>query len=96
LINGRWRSFRQERAGRRCITNQRMAGMILHPLTEVGIGMLMPVMVGRRQLVMNLQRRGKRRHREQHAREQQRDDRAGLFVGETTKHDHPGEQVYEA
>lgn len=58
--------------------------------------MLMPVMVGRRQLVMNLQRRSKRRHRKQHAREEKRDDRAGLFVGETTKHDHPGEQVYEA
>ena len=73
-----------------------MAGMILHPLTEVGIGMLMPVMVGRRQLVMNLQRRGKRRHREQHTREEKRDNRAGFFLGEMTKHDRPGRQIREA
>ena len=73
-----------------------MAGVILHPLAEVGIGMLMPVVVRRRQLVMNLQRRGKRRHREQHAGEEKRDDRAGFFLGEMTKHDRPGRQIREA
>lgn len=48
-----------------------MAGMILHPLTEVGIGMFVAIVVGGRQLVMDLQRCRKRRHREQHAREEQ-------------------------
>ena len=73
-----------------------MAGVILHPLAEVGIGMLMPVVVRRRQLVMDLQRRGKRRHREQHTREEKRDNRAGFFLGEMTKHDRPGRQIREA
>ena len=48
-----------------------MARMVLDPLTEIGIGMLVAVVVGSRQLVMNLQRRGERRHREQQAREEQ-------------------------
>ena len=58
--------------------------------------MLMPVVVRRRQLVMNLQRRGKRRHREQHTREEKRDNRDGFFLGEMTKHDRPGRQIHEA
>ncbi len=58
--------------------------------------MFMPVMVRGRQLVMNLQRRGKRRHREQHAGEEQRDDQAGFFLGEMTKHDCTGRPIREA
>ena len=73
-----------------------MARVILHPLAEVSIGMLMAVVVRCRQLVMNLQRRGKRRHREQHAGEEKRDDRAGFFLGEMTKHDRPSRQIREA
>jgi hypothetical protein len=34
---------------------------MLYPLTEVGIGMFMPIMVGSRQLVMDVLRHGKRR-----------------------------------
>ncbi|HET9962294.1 MAG TPA: hypothetical protein VFQ34_08175 [Nitrospiraceae bacterium] len=41
--------------------------MKLHPLTEVGIGMLVTIMVGRREVVVDLQRDGERRHR-QHSR----------------------------
>jgi hypothetical protein len=39
--------------------------MVLHPLTEVGIGMLVPIMVGRSQLVMNVLRHGERGNGEQ-------------------------------
>ena len=66
-----------------------MAGVILYPLTKIGIGMLMPIVVRRRQLVVDLQRRGKRRHREQHAGEQERDDRARFSTGMMTKHAYP-------
>ncbi|MBA2485048.1 MAG: hypothetical protein H0V35_02930 [Nitrospira sp.] len=45
--------------------------MILHPLTEIGIGMFVAIVVGRRQLVVNLQCRRERRHREQQASEEQ-------------------------
>lgn len=55
-----------------------MASMILHPLTEVGIGMFVAVVVGSRQLVMDFQRCGKRRHREQHAGEEQGDNPTGF------------------
>ncbi|MDO8358237.1 MAG: hypothetical protein Q7U76_17815 [Nitrospirota bacterium] len=39
--------------------------MMLHPLTEVGIGVLVPIVVGRRQLVMNVLRHGKGSNRQQ-------------------------------
>ena len=55
-----------------------MASVILHPLTEVGIGMFVAVVVGTRQLVMDFQRCGKRRHREQHAGEEQGDNPTGF------------------
>ena len=67
---GRW-PFNEERAGRGHITHQGMAGVILHPLTEVGLGMFVAVVVGRRQRVMDLQGRGEWRHREQHASKEQ-------------------------
>lgn len=88
-MDEKWWSVCEKRAGRGCVTDQRVARVILHPLTEIGVGMFMPVVVGRRQLVMNLQRSGERRHREQHARENKRNDRAGFEVGAATKHGHP-------
>ena len=39
--------------------------MVLDPLAEVGIGVLMAIMVGSRQLVMNIQRHGERRNGKQ-------------------------------
>jgi hypothetical protein len=38
---------------------------MLHPLAEVGIGMLVPIMVGRRQLVMNVLGHGERSNGQQ-------------------------------
>ncbi len=38
---------------------------MLYPLAEVGVGMLVPIMVSRRQLVMNILRHCKRRNGEQ-------------------------------
>ncbi len=96
MIDERWRSFRQERAGRRCVTDQRVTGMILHPLAEVGVGMFVPIMVGSRQLVVNLQRGGKGRHREQHKDKQQRNDRAGFWMCKMTKHERPTRRIREA
>ena len=49
-----------------------MSGVLLHPLTEVGLRMLMPVMVGGGQRVMDLQRRDKR-----HEGDQGQNERAG-------------------
>ena len=57
--------LRRKEQGVGCVTGQRVAGVVLDPLTEVGIGMFVAVLVGSRQLVMDLQRRGERRHREQ-------------------------------
>ena len=59
----------------RHITGQRMTGVILHPLAEVGVGMLVTVMISSRELVMDLQRSGERRHRKQERHQQQCDDR---------------------
>ena len=38
---------------------------MLYPLTQVGIRMLVPIVVGSRQLMMNILRHGKRRKSEQ-------------------------------
>jgi hypothetical protein len=38
---------------------------MLYPLAQVGIGVFMPIVVGSRQLVMNILRHGKRRKSEQ-------------------------------
>lgn len=45
---------------------------MLYPLTEVGIGMLMPIVIGRRQLVMNVLCHGERSNGQQ---EQDKADR---------------------
>jgi hypothetical protein len=47
---------------------------MLHPLAEVGIGMFVPVVVSRRQLVMNILRHGEWGNREQ---EEDQADRHG-------------------
>ena len=39
--------------------------MVLHPLAEVGIGMFVPIVVSRRQLMMDILRHGKRRNGKQ-------------------------------
>lgn len=39
--------------------------MMLDPLTEIGVGVLMAIVVSRRQLVMNILRHRKRRKGEQ-------------------------------
>ncbi len=44
---------------------KRAGRMVLDPLTEVGVGVLVPVVIGSRQLVMNVLRHGKRRKSEQ-------------------------------
>lgn len=46
--------------------------MVLNPLTEVGVGMLMAILVGRRQFVVHFQRNGKGRQGEEHAAQCQR------------------------
>jgi len=63
-----------------------MARVVLDPLAEVGIGMFVAVMVGGSQLVVNLQRRGERRHREQEAGDEERDQGAGMVMPATTDH----------
>jgi hypothetical protein len=72
-----WR-FGQERARGRNVACQGVARVILDPLTEIGIGMFVAVVVGGRQLVVNLQGRRERHHREEHAREEQSNDSAGI------------------
>lgn len=83
------RRFGQERARGWNVTGQRVTRVVLYPLTEVGIGMFVAVVIGRRQLVVNLQRRRERRHREQQASEEQRKNCAGMSMLLTTKHLHP-------
>jgi hypothetical protein len=48
--------------------------MVLNPLTEVGVGMLMAVLIRRRQLVVHFQGDGKRRQHKQYAGQGQRRD----------------------
>lgn len=60
------------------LSNKRMTGMVLNPLAEVGVGMFMPVVVRRRQVVMNGQRSRKRRDRYQEERQCNRDRCAGV------------------
>jgi hypothetical protein len=47
---------------------------MLHPLAEVGIGMFVPIVVRRRQFVMDILRHGERGNREQ---EEDQADRHG-------------------
>jgi len=53
---------------------QRSGGMVLHPLAEVGIGMLVAVVIGCRQLMVHILRNGKRRQPEQDDEHRQRDE----------------------
>lgn len=80
------RRFDQERARGRNVTGQRVTRVVLHPLTEVGIGMVVAVVVGSRQFVMDLQCRGERRHREQHAGEEQGNNPTGIDMQWTMEH----------
>jgi len=65
-----------------------MTGMILDPLAEVGIGMLVAVMIGGGQFVMDLQRGGERRHRQQESHQKQGDGRTESHGGVTGQHSH--------
>ena len=47
--------------------------MVLYPLTEVGIGMFVPIVVSRRQLVMDILRHGERSNGEQQEDQADRD-----------------------
>lgn len=82
---GRW-PFNEDSAGRGHIAHQGVARVVLHPLTEIGLGMFVAVVIGRRQCVMDLQRRRKRRHREQQAGKHQRYHAAEPDIGLTTTH----------
>ena len=44
---------------------ERPSRMVLEPLAEVGVGVLVPIVVGRGQLMMDILRHGKRRNGEQ-------------------------------
>ena len=44
---------------------ERPSRVMLYPLAEVGVGVLVPIVVSRRQLVMDILRHGKRRKGEQ-------------------------------
>lgn len=48
-----------------CRDHQRLARVMLDPLAEIGIGVVVPILIGRRQGVVNFERAGKRRHAEQ-------------------------------
>jgi len=50
--------------------------MVLHPLTKVGVGVLMAILVGRRQFMVHFQRNGEGRQCEEHAAHGQRQRRA--------------------
>lgn len=60
----------------RDIDIQRPGRMVLDPLAEVGIGVLVTVVVGCGQLVMDILRHGKRRQAEQDHDHRQRDQPA--------------------
>jgi hypothetical protein len=60
-----WRDRMQQGTDGRNVSNKRMPGVELNPLAEVGIGMLMPVVVRRRQLVMDSQGSRERRDHNQ-------------------------------
>lgn len=60
--------------------------MVLHPLAEVGVGVLMAIGVGRRQFVMNVLRHRERReskentdHPQRHSRTEQGEEASGLY-----------------
>lgn len=73
VAEGRFRNIEVERTGR----------MMLNPLAEVGIGMLVPVRIGRRQFVVDILRDGKRRQREKQQDEAERTPGPQPFADET-------------
>lgn len=73
----------------RHITGQRMTGVILHPLAEVGVGMFVPVVIGGRQLVVDLKRGGERRHRQQQCHQQQCNARPECACSVSRNHECP-------
>jgi hypothetical protein len=60
----------------RCAIIQRPRRMVLDPLTEVGIGVFMPVVIGRRQLVVHILSDGERSQPEQDDDHPQRNEPA--------------------
>lgn len=56
---------------------------MLDPLAEVGVGVLVPIVVSRRQLMMNILRNGKRRDGEQE-QDKADCDRTLKYAGETS------------
>ncbi len=61
--------------------HQRMTGMVLNPLAQIRVGMLMAVMIGRRQVMVNGQCRRKRRDQDQQQRDRERGHRASESCG---------------
>ena len=77
------------RLEQRRIRKQRVAGVMLDPLAEVGIGMLMTVLVRCGQFVVYFQRYGKRSQRQQHTGQRQRQCRPQNTAGERScQHTH--------
>lgn len=60
----------------RDIEIQRTRRMMLDPLAHVGIGVLVAVMIGRRQFMMHILRNGKRRQHQEDTDHPQREDQA--------------------
>lgn len=59
---------------------ERMACVVLDPLADVGVGVLMAVLVRRRQLVVNLERSSKGSQRQDDQSEGERNPCAGQMV----------------
>jgi len=74
--------LRAQRLQHRRIRKQRTAGVMLNPLTEVGIGMLVPILIGRGQFVVDLQRNRERSQCQQQAGQRQRQRRSQKTAGE--------------
>ena len=65
-----------------------MAGVVLHPLAEVGIGMFVAIVIGARELVVDFESHRERRHAEQHTGKEQRDQATGTGMGGATNRYH--------
>jgi hypothetical protein len=51
-----------------------MTSVVLYPLAEVGIGMFVAIVIGARELVVDFEGHRERRHSEEHAGQEQRDE----------------------
>lgn len=78
-----WFGRTKKGADSRDIRRKRMAGVVLNPLTEIGVGMFVPVMVRLRQLMVNGQRGRERSNDDQQQCHGQRDRRA---AGDPERH----------